>query len=74
MSIPIDAQQLVLAYGSTEAVRGVTLRVEPGRCHALFGRNVAEYRVLLLVGSSHIEQNDPEMFEATPRRVFSASF
>src|SRR4051812_36883916 len=37
----IDIQQLVRRYGRTEAVNGLTLRVERGRCYGFFGRNGA---------------------------------
>jgi ABC-2 type transport system ATP-binding protein len=37
----IDIQQLVRRYGRTEAVNGLNLRVEPGRCYGFFGRNGA---------------------------------
>jgi ABC-2 type transport system ATP-binding protein len=37
----IEIQDLAYAYGGTDAVRGINLRVLPGRCHGLFGRNGA---------------------------------
>jgi ABC-2 type transport system ATP-binding protein len=37
----IDIQQLVRRFGRTEAVNGLNLRVEPGRCYGFFGRNGA---------------------------------
>ncbi len=37
----IDIRSLVRKYGSTEAVDGLNLRVEPGRCYGFFGRNGA---------------------------------
>jgi ABC-type multidrug transport system ATPase subunit len=37
----IDVTQLVRRYGRTEAVNGLTLRVQPGRCYGFFGRNGA---------------------------------
>jgi ABC-2 type transport system ATP-binding protein len=37
----IDVRDLVRRYGRTEAVTGLTLRVEPGRCYGFFGRNGA---------------------------------
>ncbi len=37
----IDVQKLHVSYGRAEAVHGLSLTVEPGRCHALFGRNGA---------------------------------
>jgi ABC-2 type transport system ATP-binding protein len=44
MSIPtpaIDISRLVRRYGRTDAVNGLSLRVEPGRCYGFFGRNGA---------------------------------
>ncbi len=37
----IDVQGLVVRYPRGEAVKGLELRVEAGRCHALLGRNGA---------------------------------
>ena len=37
----IEIDQLVRRYGRTEAVHGLDLRVEPGRCYGFFGRNGA---------------------------------
>jgi ABC-2 type transport system ATP-binding protein len=37
----IDVTQLVRRYGRTEAVNGLSLRVQPGRCYGFFGRNGA---------------------------------
>jgi ABC-2 type transport system ATP-binding protein len=37
----IDIRGLVRRYGRTEAVNGLTLTVEPGRCYGFFGRNGA---------------------------------
>lgn len=42
MSTPaIDIRDLVVGYGRTDALRGLTLRVEPGECYGFFGRNGA---------------------------------
>jgi ABC-2 type transport system ATP-binding protein len=44
MSIPtpaIDISGLVRRYGRTDAVSGLNLRVDPGRCYGFFGRNGA---------------------------------
>lgn len=41
-SIPaIEIENLTYAYGHAEAVRDLSLTVEPGRCYGLFGRNGA---------------------------------
>jgi len=37
----IDIQTLVRRFGRTDAVNGLTLRVQPGRCYGFFGRNGA---------------------------------
>lgn len=39
--LAIDLSQLVRRFGRTEAVNGLSLRVEPGRCYGFFGRNGA---------------------------------
>jgi len=37
----IDIDSLVRRYGRTDAVNGLNLRVQPGRCYGFFGRNGA---------------------------------
>jgi ABC-2 type transport system ATP-binding protein len=37
----IEINHLVRKYGRTDAVNGLSLRVEPGRCYGFFGRNGA---------------------------------
>ena len=37
----IEIRNLVRRYGRTDAVNGLSLRVEPGRCYGFFGRNGA---------------------------------
>src|SRR5882672_11998461 len=37
----IEINQLVRKYGNTDAVNGLTLTVQPGRCYGFFGRNGA---------------------------------
>lgn len=37
----IDISQLVRRYGRTDAVAGLNLQVQPGRCYGFFGRNGA---------------------------------
>ncbi|MGH8639836.1 MAG: ABC transporter ATP-binding protein, partial [Burkholderiales bacterium] len=37
----IETRRLVRRYGRTDAVNGLDLRVEPGRCYGFFGRNGA---------------------------------
>jgi len=37
----VDIDHLVRRYGHTDAVSGLSLRVQPGRCYGFFGRNGA---------------------------------
>src|SRR3954469_10036871 len=37
----IELNQLIRRYGKLEAVNGLSLTVQPGRCYGLFGRNGA---------------------------------
>ena len=37
----IEIRDLVRRFGRTEAVKGLSLTVRPGRCYGLFGRNGA---------------------------------
>ena len=37
----IEIDNLVRRYGRADAVDGLNLRVEPGRCYGFFGRNGA---------------------------------
>src|SRR4029450_2371312 len=37
----IDVQNLIRRYGRTNAVNGLNLRVQPGRCYGFFGSNGA---------------------------------
>ena len=37
----IEIDRLVRKYGKTDAVNGLSLRVQPGRCYGFFGRNGA---------------------------------
>ena len=41
MTPTIDVKDLVVSYPRGEAVKGLCLTVEPGKCHGLFGRNGA---------------------------------
>lgn len=40
-TLAIEIDNLVRRYGHTDAVDGLSLRVEPGRCYGFFGRNGA---------------------------------
>src|SRR5215510_5615990 len=37
----VAIENLIYSYGRTEAVHGLSLTVQPGRCYGLFGRNGA---------------------------------
>src|SRR4030095_11279371 len=37
----IEIRNLIRRYGRTDAVNGLNLRVQPGRCYGFFGRNGA---------------------------------
>jgi len=37
----IEIRDLVRTYGRTDAVDGLNLHVQPGRCYGFFGRNGA---------------------------------
>jgi ABC-2 type transport system ATP-binding protein len=41
MTPAIEIDRLVRRFGRTDAVNGLTMRVEPGRCYGFFGRNGA---------------------------------
>ena len=41
MTPVIEIKSLVRRYGRADAVNGLNLRVEPGRCYGFFGRNGA---------------------------------
>lgn len=41
MSAVIELKNLEVRYGARDAVKGLDLEVQPGTCHALFGRNGA---------------------------------
>src|SRR5262245_9419066 len=40
-TLAIEIQNLAYAYGRTDAVHDLNLKVQPGRCYGLFGRNGA---------------------------------
>ncbi len=64
----ISVEQLHVAYGRADAVRGLCLEVEPGRCHALFGRNGAGKTTTLkaLLGLVPIVRGQVRLFGLDP--------
>ena len=77
---PIQIENLTYAYGAAEAVRGLSLTVQPGRCYGLFGRNGAgkttTMRCLLNLlrpqsGQVRVFGLDPAMHEVEVKRSLS---
>ena len=77
---PIEIENLTYSYGEAEAVRGLTLTVQPGRCYGLFGRNGAgkttTMRCLLNLlrpqsGSVRVFGLDPAKHEVEVKRSLS---
>jgi len=64
----IEIDDLHVRYGKAEAVRGLRLRVEPGRCHALFGRNGAGKTTTLkaLLGLAPVDRGTLRLFGLDP--------
>lgn len=60
----IAIENLHVRFGRAEAVRGVNLTVQPGRCHALFGRNGAGKTTTLraLLGLAPVQQGRVSLF------------
>lgn len=69
MSPVAELKDLVVRYSRAEAVRGLTLEVQPGRCHALFGRNGAGKTSTLraLIGLLRPEGGTLKIFGLDPR-------
>ncbi|HTZ73577.1 MAG TPA: ABC transporter ATP-binding protein [Candidatus Aquilonibacter sp.] len=77
---PIQIENLTYAYGAAEAVCGLSLTVEPGRCYGLFGRNGAgkttTMRCLLNLlrpqgGQVRVFGLDPAKHEVEVKRLLS---
>jgi ABC-2 type transport system ATP-binding protein len=66
----IDVQGLTVRYGVHDAVNGLDLHVEPGRCHALFGLNGAGKTTTLkaLLGLLPGAQGTVRLFGLDPAR------
>jgi len=79
-SVPIQIENLTYAYGRQEAVRDLSLTVEPGRCYGFFGRNGAgkttTIKCLLNLlrpqsGEVHVFGLDPAKHEVEVKRLLS---
>jgi len=66
----IDVENLQVAFGRADAVRGLCLSVPPGRCHALFGRNGAGKTSTLkaLLGLAPVKGGRVSLFGLDPVR------
>ena len=66
----IDINHLVRRYGRTEAVNGLSLRVQPGRCYGFFGRNGAGKTTTIkcLLNLLRPTGGDVEVFGLDPAR------
>jgi ABC-2 type transport system ATP-binding protein len=61
-SVPsIDVRSLSRRFGSTEALRGVSLEVEAGEIHALLGRNGAGKTTLIRTLAGLVDADDGEL-------------
>lgn len=70
----IDIQGLVQKYGSTEALHGLSLTVEPGQCYGFFGRNGAGKTTTIkcLLNLLRPAEGSVRVFGLDPRRDESA--
>ncbi len=71
MSTPaLDIQDLVLRYGRTEALHGLSLTVEPGQCYGFFGRNGAGKTTTIkcLLNLLRPQSGSVRVFGLDPRR------
>lgn len=66
----IDIRDLVRRYGRTDAVNGLNLRVERGRCYGFFGRNGAGKTTTIkcLLNLLRPTSGDVRVFGMDPRR------
>jgi ABC-2 type transport system ATP-binding protein len=66
----IGVRDLVRKYGRTEAVNGLSLTVEPGRCYGFFGRNGAGKTTTIkcLLNLLRPTSGDVRIFGMDPRR------
>ncbi len=66
----IALHQLVRRYGRTEAVDGLSLRVQPGRCYGFFGRNGAGKTTTIkcLLNLLRPTSGDVRVFDLNPAR------
>lgn len=66
----IDIRNLVRRYGRTDAVNGLNLTVQPGRCYGFFGRNGAGKTTTIrcLLNLLRPTSGDVRVFGMDPRR------
>ncbi len=66
----LDVQDLVLRYGRTEALHGLSLTVEPGQCYGFFGRNGAGKTTTIkcLLNLLRPQSGSVRVFGLDPRR------
>jgi len=66
----VEVKNLIRKYGKTEAVNGLNLSVQPGKCYALFGRNGAGKSTTIKCLLNHLRPNSGEVrvFGMDPRK------
>src|ERR1700756_5009080 len=66
----IRIENLTYAYGRSEAVRGLNLTVQRGRCYGLFGRNGAGKTTTMkcLLNLQHPQRGQVRVFGLDPTR------
>ena len=70
MSAVVELKDVVIRFPRTEAVRGLSLEVQAGRCHALFGRNGAGKTTTMraLLGLLHPQAGSVRLYGLDPAR------
>ncbi len=56
------ARRLTKRFGRSSALKEIDFELEPGRCHALFGRNGAGKSTLLLIAATLLRPSSGEIF------------
>ncbi len=69
-ALAVEVHDLHCAYGKTEAVRGLNLRVPGGRCYGLFGRNGAgkSTTIKCLLNLLRPQSGDIKVFGLSPQK------